>query len=498
MDYTKEVALLKNYAYHYYVLDDPIVTDDEYDRLYHQVLAYEQKNPDIIDPNSPTQRVGGYILDKFDKAKHKSRMWSMEDVFDDAQLFQWIERNSLDAQMFYIEPKFDGASLNLIYEGGRLIQAITRGDGEIGEEVTNNVKTIPSIPLEIAHKEPIEIRGEIVIPLSRFQKINELRAKESESLFANPRNAAAGSLRQLDSKITAQRGLVFYPWGIGQNSLKQNSLYEQMEYIYSLGFKKPFMRTQATKEGIKRCYESMIKSRGSLDVMLDGMVVKVDDVVLAKDLGNTVKNPRWMVAYKFPAVEKSTQLLDITLQVGRSGVVTPVAVLDPVNIEGVVVEKATLHNFDEIERKDIRIGDSVVIIRSGDVIPKIIKALEKKRNGSEVRVQRPKKCPVCESELLDEGALIKCQNLSCSARVVNAMSYFASKGCMNIDGLGERIVKQLYEAKLIQNIVDIYRLTKDQLLNLEGFKEKKATNLLRAIQKSKGCECYRFINALAI
>jgi DNA ligase (NAD+) len=498
MNYSKSVETLKKYAYHYYVLDDPLVTDAEYDTLYKQVQEYEKQYPNQIDPNSPTQRVGSVISQKFEKAAHKSRMWSMEDVFDQEELQNWIERNSLQNQKFYIEPKFDGASLNLIYENGDLIQAITRGDGELGEAVTQNAKTIPTIPLRIAYKKPIEIRGEIVIPLSKFETINEQRLKEGESLFANPRNAAAGSLRQLDSNVTAKRGLVFYPWGIGENVLEQNSLYEQMEFIYSLGFKKPFFRTLCQSDRINQCYDTMQKQRASLDVMLDGMVVKVDDVALAKDLGNTVKNPRWMVAYKFPAVEKSTRIKDIALQVGRSGVVTPVAVLEPVNIEGVIVEKATLHNFDEIERKNIKIGDTVIIIRSGDVIPKIIKPLIQKRNGNEKAVDRPKNCPVCGGELLDEGALIKCQNLSCDARVVNAISYFASKGCMNIDGLGERIVKQLYEAGLVKDVISIYRLEKAQLLTLEGFKEKKAQNLLDAIEKSKNCDCYRFINALAI
>jgi len=498
MNYSKSVATLKKYAYHYYVLDDPLVTDAEYDALYKQVEHYETKHPNEIDPTSPTRRVGSVVSQKFQKASHKSRMWSMEDVFNQEELQSWIERNSLRNQNFYIEPKFDGASLNLIYENGVLIQAITRGDGQIGEDITPNAKTIPTIPLTIAYDKAIEIRGEIVIPLSKFEAINAQRLQEGESLFANPRNAAAGSLRQLDSKITAKRGLVFYPWGIGENTLEQNSLYEQMEFVYRLGFKKPFFRTVCQMDAIKQCYQSMQSQRGSLDVMLDGMVVKVDDTVLAKDLGNTVKNPRWMVAYKFPAVEKSTRIKDIALQVGRSGVVTPVAILNPVNIDGVIVEKATLHNFDEIERKDIKIGDEVIIIRSGDVIPKIIKPLEEKRNGSEQTVYRPTNCPVCGSELLDEGALIKCQNLSCDARVVNAISYFASKGCMNIDGLGERIVKQLYDAGLVKDVIDIYRLQKASLLTLEGFKEKKAQNLLDAVEKSKNCECYRFINALAI
>ncbi|MGM0533987.1 MAG: NAD-dependent DNA ligase LigA [Campylobacterota bacterium] len=498
MDYKKQVDLLKKYAYHYYVLDDPIVTDAEYDKLYRQVQAYEQNHPAQIDPDSPTQRVGTAVLDKFEKAAHKTRMWSMEDVFDKKELDEWIARNSLAKQTFYIEPKFDGASLNLIYEEGRLMQAVTRGDGSIGEDVTQNATTIASIPLGIDYKDPIEIRGEVVIPYAQFEAINERRLKEGQSLFANARNAAAGSLRQLDSGVTAKRGLVFYPWGVGQNSLPHTSLFEKMSYVYTLGFKKPPFRDKISADAIQSRYEAMADKRAQLSVMLDGMVIKVDDVKLAKNLGHTVKNPRWMVAYKFPAVEKSTRLSDIVLQVGRSGVVTPVAVLEPVEIEGVTVEKATLHNFDEIERKDIRIGDEVIIIRSGDVIPKIIKVLTAKRSGSEKTVPRPTQCPRCGSELFDEGALIKCQNLSCPARVVNSISYFASKGCMNIDGLGERIVTQLYDNNLVHDILDIYALDKQTLLGLEGFKEKKADNLLKAIDASRGSECWRLLNSLGI
>ena len=498
MNYKDDVALLKKYAHYYYVLDDPLVTDQEYDRLYHKVLDYERSHPEAIDPQSPTQRVGGVVLEGFVKAKHKSRMWSMEDVFDAKELQAWIERNSLRDQTFYIEPKFDGASLNLIYEGGELQRAITRGNGVEGEDVTNNIKTVQSIPLQIPYKDPIEIRGEIVIPLSRFEQINAQRLQEGQNLFANPRNAAAGSLRQLDSSITAKRGLVFYPWGIGENSLGYDSLYESLDFIYSLGFKAPPMREKVKSSEIKQLYTKMQQQRADLDVMLDGMVVKVDNIHLAKDLGHTVKNPRWMVAYKFEAVEKSTKIVGITLQVGRSGVITPVATLEPVQIEGVKVEKATLHNFDEIERKDILINDTVTIIRSGDVIPKIIKPLYAHRDGTQKKITRPTSCPVCSSELLNEKTLIKCQNLNCGARVVNSISHFASKGCMNIDGLADRIVKQLFDAKLISSVVDIYMLKYDDLIQLEGFKQKRVNNLLSAIENSKNCECWRFLTALGI
>jgi len=499
--YKNAVTLLNKYAYHYYVLDDPIATDEEYDILYHQVVTYEKQHPNDILPDSPTQRVGDVISDGFEKAKHLSRMWSLEDVFNYDELVEWIKRvKKLEEHIsFYCEPKYDGASLNLIYRDGKLIQGITRGDGEIGEDITQNVKTIRSIPLVIDEKNEIEIRGEVVIYKDEFEKINEERSKNGESLFANPRNAAAGSLRQLDPRITASRNLVFLPYGVGIHSLKFDLLSDLMEYIYQLGFKRPPLRSTAQDpQEIEKIYEQMKNERESYEMMLDGMVVKVNELQAQEEMGYTVKYPRFAVAYKFPAVEKITKIKNIIFQVGRTGVITPVAVVEPTEIDGVVVERATLHNFDEIERKDIRIGDSVIILRSGDVIPKIIKVLIDRRKGDEKEVQKPKNCPVCNSELLDEGALIKCQNLSCSARVVNSIIYFASKPCMNIDGLGIKIVEALYNAKLVKNVLDLYKLTKEDLLTLEGFKEKKAQNLLNAIEKSKNSELWRFINALGI
>ena len=500
-EYLAKIDLANAWAKAYYVDDAPLASDEEYDTLYHEILKYEQENPLFADGNSPTKRVGGMVLEGFNKAEHKARMWSMEDVFDEADLDAWIERVKKVKEhfTFYCEPKFDGASLNLIYEKGTLKQAITRGDGSIGEDVTENVKTIGSIPLRINYQDPIEIRGEVVIKKADFEKLNNERLSLGEALFANPRNAAAGSLRQLDTSITAKRKLMFYPWGIGTNSLTQSFLSQKMNFVYSLGFLQPpkIVVTQRV-EDVHTLYAELIAKRDEIEMMMDGMVVKIDDVSLQEELGYTVKYPKWMVAFKFPAVEKVTRLKDITLQVGRTGVVTPVAEVEAVNIEGVIVERATLHNFDEIERKDIRIGDSVIIIRSGDVIPKIIKVLVERRDGSEKIVERPLNCPVCGSELLDDGALIKCQNLSCDARVVGAIIHFASKKALNIDGLGDKIVEQLYAQKLVLHVKDLYTLHVDQLLALEGFKAKKADNLLAAIEQSKGVSLEKFINALGI
>jgi len=500
-EYKKAVEQLNLYSHHYYVLDDPITTDEVYDKLYHEVVEYEQNNPQDLLKNSPTQRVGDAIADGFTKAKHLSRMWSLEDIFDEDGLEKWLTKTyKLDSNIsFYCEPKFDGASLNLIYENGELTQGITRGDGEIGELITQNVKTIRSIPLHVEHNELLEIRGEVVIFKDEFEKINQARMKAGEQVFANPRNAAAGSLRQLDSSITASRNLVFLPYGVGINSLEHKLLSEKMEFIYDLGFRKPPQRsTCRDAKEIQAIYDVMNKDRDSYSMMLDGMVIKVNEIASQIDMGYTVKVPRFAVAYKFPAVEKITTVKDIILQVGRTGAVTPVAIVEPTDIDGVVVERATLHNFDEIDRKDIRLGDKVIILRSGDVIPKIIKVLTHERNGSEVKYERPTLCPTCSSELLDEGVLLKCQNLKCESRVVNSIYYFASKPCLNIDGLGTKIVEALFNSGLVKSVIDLFDLTLEKLLTLDGFKEKKAQNLLNSLQNAKGCEYWRFINSLGI
>ena len=497
-EYKSKVETLKKAAYHYYTLDNPIMTDEEYDKLYHEILEYEKNNPDKIDPSSPTQQIGYKVLENFQKAKHLTKMWSMEDIFNEKELLEWIARTekSVKIEKFYIEPKFDGASLNLIYENGNLKQAITRGNGEIGEDVTNNAYVIKSIPKNINYNGLIEIRGEIVIKKSDFEKINIERIKNNEEPFSNPRNAAAGSLRQLDNKITAKRNLEFYPWGVGYNTLEYKSYFEMMSFIYSLGFNEnPKRDLVSTPKEIMNKYNEFIEFRENFEMMLDGMVIKVDDISLHEILGYTVKYPKWMVAFKFPALEKKTILEDVILQVGRTGVITPVAIVRPVNIDGAIITRATLHNFDEIERMDLRIGDEIIIIRSGDVIPKITKVL---KHHTDKKITRPTHCPECGSELLDEGALIKCQNLSCPARVINSIIHFASKNCMNIDGLGKKIVELLVKEKIISDIIDLYNIKKEELLKLEGFKEKKVNNLLNAIENSKGVECYRFINSLGI
>ncbi len=499
--YNEQIKTLINWSKAYYVNDNPIATDEEYDKLNREILAFETANPTKIHSNTPTQRVGGIVLDGFNKASHLSRMWSQEDIFDTNELENWIKRVSkvVDNITFICEPKFDGASLNLIFQNGVLRQAISRGDGSVGEDITVNARTIQSIPLNITYEGLIEIRGEVVIKKDDFDTINEQRASNGEALFANPRNAAAGSLRQLDSSITAKRKLFFNVWGIGQNTLEFSKSSEVMNFIYSLGFEKPPIQKKCTTvEEIEKVYHEIIAKRDEITMGLDGMVIKIDSLESQIDLGYTVKNPKWSCAYKFPAVEKVTTVKNIILQVGRTGVITPVAVVEPTQIDGSVVEKASLHNFDEIARLDLKINDKVIIIKSGDIIPKITKVLDDRRDGNEQNINRPINCPTCDAKLFDEGILIKCQNMDCPSRVVNSIIYFASKGCMNIDGLGIKIVELLVQKEIIKDVLDLYSIRYDDLYGLDSFKDKKINNLLTAIKNTTNCTLYRVVNALGI
>lgn len=526
-EYLQKVALLKKMAYHYYTLDEPIASDDEYDKLYAEIVAFESANPAQIAPDSPTQKVGDEVLAKFEKSAHIERMWSLEDIFNKDELHAWIERiykniKSLSIEnprfadkmanlKFMCDAKFDGASMNLLYENGALVSAATRGDGSVGEQILHNAKAINSIPQHIAHKGKIEIRGEVVIEKADFEAINKSRLQKGESIFANPRNAAAGSLRNLDANITRRRKLTFIPWGfgfisqpiiVGNSEVSKNedsSFFAQLSAIKLLGFKDSRLcKICANIDEIEDFYQHLIAQRDKYPIMLDGMVIRIDDLEVQNALGYTIKNPRFAVAYKFPAIEKTTRIQSITFQVGRSGVITPVAELMPVNIEGANITRATLHNFDEIAKKDIRVGDFVLIIRSGDVIPKIIKPILERRSGSEIRIEKPKFCPVCGSELLVEDILIKCQNLNCKARVINSIIYFCSKQAMNIIGMGDKIVEFLFENGIISGILDIYALNHAHLVGKDGFGDKKIDNLLNAIESSKNAPLGNVINALGI
>lgn len=495
--YQNAIKILNEWAHAYYTLDKPIASDAEYDELYRQILNYEAKNPLLIASNSPSRRVGAEILKGFEKMAHIKALWSMEDIFDQNELKEWLERGNKQNLELYIEPKFDGASLNLLYENGQLFSAITRGDGKIGENVTQNARTITSIPLTIPYKERIEIRGEVLITKSDFNAINQELTKQGKQTLANPRNAAAGSLRQLDSAITRSRRLKFYPWGVGENNLKFTKHNQIMEFIHSLGFlQDEFCVLCVGLENAQNAYNELLRRRENASILMDGMVLRLNDISQEEKFGYTVKFPRFMVAYKFPALEKSTIILDVVWQVGRTGALTPKAICQSVNIDGANVQHATLHNYDEICRLGVKIGDVVSIIRSGDVIPKITGVL---RPGKEQKeIIKPKFCPQCASKLFDDGAILKCQNLACKARVLNNMIYFASKKCMNIDGLSSATIRLFYELGLIKNISDLYRLKQSDLENLEGFKDKKITNLLNAIAASKTPSLERFIASLGI
>lgn len=498
-EYRSAVDTLNAWARAYYTDDKPIASDEEYDELYSQAEKFEEQNPELALPYSPTRRIGGAISEGFSKLAHGAQMWSMEDIFDDADLLAWLARGEKSGAQFYVEPKFDGASLNLTYEGGVLISAATRGDGLIGEDVTQNARAIKSVPLQIPYEGRIEIRGETLIAKSDFDALNDERAANGESLFSNPRNAAAGSLRQLDSAIVAKRKLKFIPWGVGEHSLSFALHSQIMEFVRSLGFlRDEFCRICKSASEIRAAYEALHSMRASKDLMLDGMVIRVNELSKCAQMGYTVKFPRFMVAYKFPAVEKVTRLREINLQVGRTGAVTPVAVVDSVNIDGANVSNATLHNFDEIARLGLMKNDFVGIIRSGDVIPKITSVYKQRRDGTQSEISRPGRCPVCGEKLLDEGALIKCQNLDCKARVIGSLIYFCSKKCMNIEGLSDATITQLFESGKISKIGDIYALGAQDLADLEGFADKKISNLLSAINASKNAPLERFIASLGI
>ncbi len=502
-NYHQKIKKLISYANAYYNLDNPLVSDEAYDELYHLVLEYEKLNPNDIDENSPTQRVGGYVTKAFNKATHLSRMWSQEDIFDFDELNKWDERvrKDFDEFSFYLEPKFDGASLNLVYDNGKLIKAITRGDGSMGENVLANVKTIHSVPLSISHKELIEIRGEVVISKSNFDFINNKRLENNEDVFANPRNMASGSLRQLDTKITASRKLTFYPWGVGEHSLKINSNYDMMDFIYNLGFKHPITREKAnTLQEIEAFYLKTIELRETIDVALDGLMIKIDEMNIQNSLGYTLKNPRFSVAYKFPAEEKQTKVEDVIFQVGRTGVITPVAILEPVLIAGAMIRKTTLHNFDEIAKKDMKIGDNVLLVRSGDVIPKITKVLPHFRDGSERDIFKITSCPSCSGSLVQDGILLKCVNEFCPSRRLGQFIHFCSRNALNIDGLGDKILELFLEKGILTDFISIFSLKnkREEILQIEGFKDKKIDNIINSIEKCKNVSLDKFIYALGI
>ncbi|MET3196906.1 NAD-dependent DNA ligase LigA [Bacillus sp. OAE603] len=495
---------LSQYNYEYHVLDNPSVPDTEYDMLLHELIRLEEQYPELVTADSPTQRIGGQAIDLFEKVVHTYPMLSLGNAFNEGDLKDFDQRVKQDVdQISYVcELKIDGLAVSLHYENGMFIKGATRGDGSVGEDITHNLKTIKAIPLKLTEPVTMEVRGEAFMPKASFEKVNEQREKNGEELFANPRNAAAGSLRQLDPKIVAKRDLSFFVYGIPnaeEFSIQKHS--EALDYLQKLGFKtNTFRKTCNSIDEVIEYIENWKEKRPTLPYEIDGIVIKVDEYSTQKKLGTTAKVPRWAIAFKFPAEEVITKLVDIELSVGRTGVVTPTAILEPVRVAGTVVKRASLHNEDLIKEKDIRIGDAVVIRKAGDIIPEVVNVLLDRRTGEEQPFSMPTHCPSCEHELVriaGEVAL-RCVNPFCPSQIREGLIHFASRDAMNIDGLGERVVAQLFEAKLITTFTDLYKLTKEQLLSLERFGEKSADKLISAIQISKENSLEKLLFGLGI
>ncbi len=505
----KLVKELNYHCYRYYVLDLPVISDEDYDRLYLHLKELEEKYSYIL-PDSPTQRIGAPPLDKFQKVRHTESMLSLDNAFSYDEVKEFDERvkrflKSEEDVEYTVEPKYDGLAIELTYRDGFLYRASTRGDGYEGEEVTKNIRTIKSVPLKIEDVEvpkEIDIRGEVYMDIDEFEKLNNEREKKGESLFANPRNAAAGSVRQLDSSVTAARKLHLACYGIG--AVKGIEFRKQWEFIKWLEKARfPVPTVVKLVKGINKVIhviEQIEEKRRSFPFETDGSVIKVNDFELQSRLGVKTREPRWAVAYKFPAHQGTTRIKEIVPSVGRTGVITPIAMLEPVRIGGVTVSRSTLHNWDEMHRKDIKVGDTVVVERAGEVIPHVVMVVKEKRTGKEKPFPIPDKCPVCGSKVVrEEGEVaVRCIGLNCPAQVQERIRHFASRGAMDIEGLGEKNVELLYSKGLISHFVDIYRLKKEDLLNLPRFAEKSAQNLIDAIERSKKTTLSRFLYALGI
>lgn len=500
------VEQLNRYAYEYYVLDAPTVPDAVYDQKFQQLLELEERFPDLVLDHSPTQRVGDEPLDAFEKVEHTVPMLSLGNAFDETELrdFDRRVRTGLHEDVAYIcELKIDGLAVSLTYENGKFVRGATRGDGRIGEDITSNLRTIRSVPLTIREKSKLEVRGEAFMPKASFIKLNEKREKAGESLFANPRNAAAGSLRQLDPKIAAARNLDLFLFGYGEWEVEKeiHTHSERLQFLQELGFKiNPEWKKCSSIDEVIEYVNYWTENRSQLPYEIDGIVIKVDDLRQQEQLGYTARSPRWAIAYKFPAQEAVTTINDIELSVGRTGVVTPTAILTPVFIDGSTVSRATLHNADQIRELDIRLGDTVIIKKAGDIIPQVVRVIKEERSGDEVPYEMPEGCPACGTELvhLDDEVALRCMNPDCPAQLKEGIIHFVSRDAMNIDGLGEKVIEQLFQEELVNSIDDLYRLTREQLLPLERMGEKSVSNLLNAIEASKENSLERLIFGLGI
>lgn len=484
---------LHELSYAYYVLDNPVAEDGEYDALYAELVTIETAHPELVTEDSPTQRIGGVVLDKFEKVPHDVPMLSMGDVFNEEEIRQFDQRVRKELEVdqvdYTVELKIDGLALSLKFEESRLVQGATRGNGTIGENITANVKTIRSVPLKLREPLTIEIRGEAYMPKRSFAKLNESREEEGLALFANPRNAAAGSLRQLDTKIAASRNLDTFLYAVANPSVLNVERHSEMlAAIEKIGCHvNNEFKVVHSIEGVMEYIAKWTEKRNQLPYDIDGIVIKVDRFDYQRQLGATVKVPRWMIAYKFPAEEQSTRLIDIELSIGRTGVVTPTAILNPVQLAGTTVQRASLHNADYINGKDIRLNDEVIVKKAGDIIPEVVRVLIEKRPADSEPYVMPTHCPSCESELvrLDDEVALRCINPKCGAQIREGLIHFASRNAMNIEGLGDKVVSQLHEHHLIADVADLYKLKMEDLLPLERMGEKSATKLLAAIETSK-------------
>jgi DNA ligase (NAD+) len=506
-------AEIKSHDYRYYVLDEPSVPDAEYDRLLRELQRLESEFPELVTPESPTQRVGGEPLDGFETVRHETPMLSLGNAFSDEEIEQFHDRVARGLEVDHVdyvaEPKLDGVAISLRYEKGRLQRAATRGDGETGENVTSNARTIAAIPLQLerhgdapAWPSHLEVRGEIYMPLAGFHAYNERARQEERKELVNPRNAAAGSLRQLDPRLTAQRPLAFYAYSMAAKGVEPESHFEALQLLKSWGLPvNPEVRRVRDASGCLAYYRDLGEKRASLPYEIDGVVFKVERREQQETLGFVSRAPRWAIAQKFPAQEEITRLLGIDVQVGRTGALTPVARLEPVFVGGVTVTNATLHNLDEVRRKDVRVGDWVVVRRAGDVIPEVARVVIERRQGQPAEFEMPDECPVCGSavERVEGEAVYRCTGgLFCGAQRIRSILHFASRRAMDIEGLGEKLVVQLVESGLVHSIADLYRLDKHQLTALERMGEKSAVNLLAELERSKTPVLDRLLFALGI
>jgi DNA ligase (NAD+) len=505
----KEIEKLREdlnfHNYKYYVENSPVISDYEYDQLLKKLEKLEKENPELKTPDSPTQRVGGQPLDGFETVEHIVPMLSLANTYTYDELRDFdlrVKKYVLDVE-YVVEPKIDGAGVALLYKNGVFVRGATRGDGKKGDDISQNLKTIHSIPLRLRSNvlKNVEVRGEIYMSISGFKKYNSEQEKKEGIVFANPRNASAGSLRQLDPGVVAKRPLDIFVYFVSYSDKDLKTHENALNALKEAGFRtNPLSKkVKDIEEAIKYC-EKLEKLRDTLDYEVDGAVLKVNSLEQHKILGETSKNPRWAISYKFTAKQSTTRLNDIEVQVGRTGTLTPVAILEPVEVGGVTVSRATLHNFDELKRKDIRVGDYVLIERSGDVIPQVVQSIKEKRTGAEKSKIIPKNCPVCQTEVIrPEGEVaVRCPNKFCPARLKWRIRYFASRDAMDIDNLGESTVDKLIDAGFVDNISDLYSLRKEDILKLEGFKDKSAENLLESIQKSKQQDLSRLIYGLGI